>query len=152
MIASCSAAAVFMLTITAEFIYAKSETTLSQATPLAAVDGKVRIPVSILTDDTLHRFSIQSNGVTIRIIAIRRPDRTIATAFDACQICGSQGYYQKGLNVICKNCASAINIPTIGVTGGCNPIPLASNQEGDSVVIDAAKLFAGSRFFRNALQ
>lgn len=152
MIASCSAAAVFMLTITAEFIYAKSETTLSQATPLAAFDGKVRIPVSILTDDTLHRFSIQSNGVTIRIIAIRRPDRTIATAFDACQICGSQGYYQKGLNVICKNCASAINIPTIGVTGGCNPIPLASNQEGDSVVIDAAKLFAGSRFFRNALQ
>lgn len=151
-ISSCAAAAIFMLTITAEFIYAKSETALSEAAPLAAVDGKVRIPAASLSDSALHRFSIQSNGVTIRMIAIRRADRTVATAFDACQICGSQGYYQKGLNVICKNCASAINIPTIGTQGGCNPIPLDSRVEGDSVVIDAAKLFAGSRFFRNALQ
>jgi len=150
--ASCTAVAIFMLTITAEFIYAKSETTLSEAMPLAAIDGKVRIPIASLSDGALHRFSIQSNGVTIRMIAILRADRTIATAFDACQICGSQGYYQKGLNVICKNCASAINIPTIGTHGGCNPIPLDSSMEGDSVVIDAAKLFAGSRLFRNALQ
>jgi FTR1 family protein len=152
MIASCTAAAVFMLTITAEFIYAKSETSLSQATPLVAVNGKVGIPLAMLADGALHRFSIESDGVTVRMIAIRRTDRTIATAFDACQICGSQGYYQKGLNVICKNCASAINIPTIGNQGGCNPIPLASSVEGDSVIIDAARLLAGSRLFRNALQ
>jgi len=71
-----------------------------------------------------------------------------ATAFDACSICGSQGYYQKGTNVICKNCASAINIPTIGSTGGCNPIALPSTVEGDAIVISADKLFAGVSYFR----
>ena len=96
----------------------------------------------------LHRFSIASGGETVRIIAIRRPDQSIAIAFDACQICGSQGYYQQGPNVICKNCASAINIPTIGTPGGCNPIPLESKVEDVQVVIPAAKLLAGSKIFR----
>jgi uncharacterized membrane protein len=145
---SCAAAGLFMLTITAEFIYAKSATALSEATPVVVTGGQVRIPLALFADDALHRFSVQSEGVSIRFIGIRRPDQMIATAFDACAICGSQGYYQKGGNVICKNCASAINIPTIGSSGGCNPIALPSAVEGDSIVIPADKLFAGVAHFR----
>ena len=147
-LAACFAAAVFMLTITAEFIYAKSETELSSAAELAIADGIARIPVSTVNDGMLHRFAVKSDGVTVRIIAIRRPDQSIVIAFDACEICGSQGYYQKGPNVICKNCASAINIPTIGQQGGCNPIPLESKVDGDQIVIPADKLLAGSKHFR----
>jgi high-affinity iron transporter len=146
--ASCAAAALFILTITAEFIYAKSATNLSAAIPLAVTGGVVRIPVSTVSDGQLHRFAIQSDGASVRIILIRRPDQSIAVAFDACQICGSQGYYQKGPNVICKNCSSAINIPTIGQSGGCNPVPLESKIEGDQVVVSADKLVPGSRLFR----
>jgi uncharacterized membrane protein len=91
---------------------------------------------------------VVSDGVTVRIIALRRPDQSIVVAFDACEICGTQGYYQKGPNVICKNCASAINIPTIGQQGGCNPIPLASHVDGDQIVIPADKLLAGVKIFR----
>lgn len=147
-VASCAAAALFILTITAEFIYAKSATNLSAAIPLAVTGGVVRIPVSTVSDGQLHRFAIQSDGASVRIILIRRPDQSIAVAFDACQICGSQGYYQKGPNVICKNCSSAINIPTIGQSGGCNPVPLESKIEGDQVVVSADKLVPGSRLFR----
>ena len=147
-LASCGAAGLFMLTITAEFIYAKSETELSMAVNLAVADGVARIPVSSVNDGMLHRFAVKSDGVTIRIIAIRRPDQSIAVAFDACEICGSQGYYQKGPNVICKNCASAINIPTIGQQGGCNPIALESRVEGDQIVIPADKLLGGAKHFR----
>ena len=146
-LASCSAAGLFMLTITAEFIYAKSETDLSAAAPLTVVNSVARIPVNTVSDGMLHRFSIQSDGSTIRIIAIRRPDQSIVVAFDACEICGNQGYYQKGPNVICKNCASAINIPTIGQPGGCNPRPLESRVDGDQVLIPADKLLAGSKYF-----
>ncbi len=149
---SCAAAGLFMLTITAEFIYAKSATALSEATAVVVTNGQVRIPLALFADDSLHRFSVQSEGVSIRFIAIRRPDQTIATAFDACAICGSQGYYQKGGNVICKNCASAINIPTIGSSGGCNPIALPSMVDGDSIVIPADKLFAGAAHFRGGSQ
>jgi len=144
---SCAAAGLFMLTITAEFIYAKNATSLSEAQPVVVTNGAVRIPLALFADGALHRFSVQSEGVSIRFIAIRRPDQSIATAFDACAICGSQGYYQKGMNVICKNCASAINIPTIGLSGGCNPIALPSTVDGDSILIPADKLFAGVAHF-----
>jgi high-affinity iron transporter len=147
MVASCSAAALFMVTITAEYIYAKSATDLSAAQPVTITDGLARIPVDSVNDGALHRFVIQSQGASIRIIVIRRPDQTLAVAFDACQICGSQGYYQKGPNVICRNCASAINIPTIGSQGGCNPVPLESRVADGQLVIRAEELLAGSRYF-----
>jgi high-affinity iron transporter len=148
MVASCSAAALFILTITAEFLYAKAATELSASAPLIVAGGVARIPVSAVSDGMLHRFAIESEGINVRIIAIQRPDQSIAIAFDACQICGHQGYYQDGRNVICKNCASAINIPTIGQQGGCNPIPLESKVEGGQILIPAEKLLAGSAIFR----
>jgi FTR1 family protein len=148
MMASCTATALFILAITAEFIYARSTSALSPALPVTAVNGFVRIPVATVNDGNLHRFSIEAEGVTVRMIVIRRPDQSLATAFDACAICGSQGYYQNGPNVICKNCASAIYVPTIGVTGGCNPIPIESRLEGDQLVIPAARLLAGVSVFR----
>ena len=148
MTASCTATTLFILAITAEFIYAKSTTELSTATPVAVVNGMVSIPVAGVSDGNLHRFSIEQDGASIRIIVIRRPDQSLVAAFDACQICGSQGYYQNGPNVICKNCGSAIFVPSIGTRGGCNPIPLESHVEGDRLVIPADKILPGARLFR----
>jgi high-affinity iron transporter len=150
MAASCTATALFILAITAEYIYARSTSALSPAVPVTAVNGLVRIPVASVNDGNLHRFSIESEGVTVRMIVIRRPDQSFATAFDACTICGHQGYYQSGPNVLCKNCASAVYVPTIGATGGCNPIPLEARVEGDQLVIPAAKLLGGAGIFRSA--
>jgi high-affinity iron transporter len=149
MAGSCIASGLFILMITAEFIYAKSSTELSAATPVTVTGEFLKIPVATVSDGNLHRFSVESDGVTVRMIVIQRPDKTLATAFDACEICGSKGYYQKGPNVVCRNCASAIFVPSIGVTGGCNPVPLPSAVEGDQLVIPAAKLFKGARFFRS---
>ena len=79
----------------------------------------------------------------VRFIVIQKPDRSLAVALDACAICGTQGYYQKGPEVICRNCASDIVISTIGTPGGCNPVPLKSHVEGGTLVIDEAALDAG---------
>ncbi len=117
MTASCAATALFILSITAEFIYAKSTTELSEAVPVSVVNGAVRIPAASVSDGNLHRFAIDEAGVHVRFVVIRRPDQSLVAAFDACNICGNQGYYQKGTNVICKNCASAIFIPSIGSSG-----------------------------------
>jgi len=149
MIASCLATGLFILSITAEFLYAKSTTELSAAVPVSIVSGNVSIPVASVNNGNLHRFAVEQRGVNVRFIVIRRPDQSLAAAFDACQICGGQGFYQKGPNVICKNCASAIFIPTIGSHGGCNPIPIASHVEGDQLVIPADNLAPGEKVFRN---
>jgi FTR1 family protein len=147
MIGSCTASALFILMVTAEFIYAKSATELSVPTPLTVTGDFAKIPVSTVNDGNLHRFSVESDGVSVRIIVLQRPDKSLAAAFDACEICGPKGFYQKGPNVICKNCASAILNSTIGERGGCNPIPLPSEVQGDQLVIPAAKLFKGSKIF-----
>jgi uncharacterized membrane protein len=147
MIAAITASCVFILMISAEFVYARAETALSTPVQVTLQDGAVRIPVASVSGGDLHRFQLEDAGVGIRFIVIERADHTLATAFDACQICGSQGYYQKGPTVICRNCASAIVTGTIGTKGGCNPIPLKSHVEGGTLVIDAAALEGGASRF-----
>lgn len=147
MTASCVASCAFILMITAEFVYARQETALSAAAPVALDNGAVRIPVASVSDGVLHRFQLEDAGVSVRFIVIERPDHTLATAFDACRICGAQGFYQKGPEVICRNCASAIVTGTIGTEGGCNPIPLKSHVEGGTLVIDAGALEGGAKIF-----
>jgi uncharacterized membrane protein len=147
MTASCAASCIFILLITAEFIYAKENSALSSAVPVTFQNGAVRIPVSSVSDGNLHRFALDSDGVQVRFIVIEKPDHTLATAFDACEICGTQGYFQKGNEVICRNCASDIVVSTIGDTGGCNPIPLKSHVDGNTLVIDQTALDPGARIF-----
>ncbi len=148
MIASCVASCIFILLITAEFIYARQATQLSTPAQVTLDNGAVRLPVAALSDGNLHRFELQDDGVSVRFIVIEKPDHTLATAFDACEICGTQGYYQKGPEIICRNCGSDIVISTIGVRGGCNPIPLASHVEGDKLVIAADALEHGTSIFK----
>ncbi len=150
MIAACTASSLFIVLITAEFIYARQLTELSTAKPVVFENAAVRIPVSSVNDGNLHRFVIADQGVDVRFIVIAKPDRSLAVAYDACAICGAKGYYQKGHEVICRNCASNIVISSIGTGGGCNPIPLKSHIEGATLVIDEAAFEPGvAKVFRN---
>jgi high-affinity iron transporter len=147
MIASCAASCVFILLITAEFIYSRQSTALSASQAVTLDNDAVRIPVASVSDGILHRFELRDDGTSVRFIVIEKPDHTLATAFDACRICGTQGYYQKGPEVICRNCGSEIVISTIGTKGGCNPIPLESHVDGATLVIGADALEPGARIF-----
>jgi uncharacterized membrane protein len=99
----------------------------------------VRIPVSEVQDGGLHLFTLKDNGHVIRFMVIKKPSG-YGTALDGCLICGAEGYRQDGQNVICRHCASAIYIPSIGQKGGCNPIGFNSKLEGSDVVIDVSAL------------
>jgi FTR1 family protein len=151
MTTSCAASCVFILLITAEFIYARETTALSAPTPVAFTDGAVRIPTAQVSDGLLHRFAVDDQGVHVRFIVIQKANKTLAVALDACAICGSQGYLQKGPQIICRNCASEIVLDTIGTPGGCNPIPLKSHIDNGTLVIEetdlepAKKVFTGTR-------
>ncbi len=144
--AVCGSAFVFILLVTAQFIYAKNQAVLSPAATVTAEDGVIRIPADSVSDGNLHRFLYSAEGATVRFIVLRTGTR-LAAALDACVICGSQGYYQQGPNIFCKNCAAAIYVPSIGVAGGCNPIPLPSVVEGSELRIQVADLMPGAAFF-----
>ncbi len=137
----------FIMLITAQFIYARSTSALSPATPVSISQGQVRIPIAQVNDGDLHRFVTEVNGKQVRFLLIRKPDASIGTVLDACEICGSVGFYKSGNQLICKNCAAPINPQSVGQEGGCNPIPLAATTAGNNVIIAEADLAASAKYF-----
>ena len=138
---------VFIALITAEFVYAKSVSNLSPATPVTFINGRATIPLAGISDGDLHRYQASENGMAIRFWLYQKPDGKVATVFDACEICGSVGFYKSANGVVCKNCAAPINPQSVGTAGGCNPVPLRATQTADAVVIEEADVAAGGRMF-----
>ncbi len=138
----------FILMVTAEFIYAKSVSAPSPATDVTFQGGQVSIPLAQIADGDLHRFAAKENGTEVRFWLYKKPDGRVATVFDACQICGPVGFYKGPNGVVCKNCAAPINGQSVGMTGGCNPIPLRAEQTADAVVIRETDIAAGVHIFQ----
>jgi len=140
---------VFIVLVTAQFIYAKAESALSPATPVEVVNGRITIPVANVSDGDLHRYAAVIDGAPVRFWLMRKPDGKVATLFDACEICGPVGFYKNAEGVICKNCSAPINPQTVGIPGGCNPIPLNATTEGDNIVITQADLASNAKVFHH---
>jgi high-affinity iron transporter len=137
----CATAFLFIIGITAEFVYAESPPPLSQATQLTPdKNGRIVIAGQGLAEGELNRYSVDVHGTTVRFLLYRKPDGKVASVFDACEICGAVGFYKGSNGLICKNCAAPINPQAVGQRGGCNPIPLHSDLQGDSVVINVTDL------------
>jgi len=145
---TASAASLLVIVlIAAQFLYSRTAQAVSPPEQVAVVNGEAAIPVSALLDHKLHRYALEAAGREVRVIAILDSTDTVRAGLDACAICGSQGYYQDVKNVICRNCAAAINISTIGVVGGCNPIHIDYRVEGETLRIPAAALAEAAKFF-----
>ncbi|MEO6194966.1 MAG: Fe-S-containing protein [Thermoanaerobaculia bacterium] len=134
------------------FVYSQPPAALSASTAVEpGADGKVRIPLSTFQGTALQRFQVTVGGQPVRFIAVPiepvEKRGRIATAFDACLLCGPRGYYQDGPNITCLHCGSVIYPPSIGQTGGCNPIPLPSSVEGSDLVLAMPDLTGGAHFF-----
>ena len=139
---------VFIVLVTAEFIYTKSVSALSPATEVTFVNGQVSIPLTQVQDGDLHRYAAQEGGTTVRFWLYQKPDGKIATVLDACEICGAVGFYKGPNGVVCKNCAAPINPQSVGMPGGCNPVPLKAQVTADAVIIQEADIAAKSRMFQ----
>ena len=139
---------VFIVMVTAEFVYAKSASKLSPATEVTFVNGQVSIPLKDVYDGDLHRYSAQESGATVRFWIYQKPDGKIATLFDACEICGPVGFYKGPTGVVCKNCAAPINPQSVGMAGGCNPIPLKATVTADAVIVTEAEVAGGAHYFQ----
>jgi FTR1 family protein len=138
----------FIMLVTAEFIYAKSLSAPQKAADIAFVNGQASIPLSQVSGGDIHFYQATENGVDVRFWLYKKPDGKIATVLDACEICGSVGFYKGTNGVVCKNCAAPINPQSVGMAGGCNPIPLNADTTADAVIIKEADVAAHTRFFQ----
>ena len=138
---------IFIAMVTAEFIYAKSVNALSTATEVRFSNGEVAIPRAQVSDGDLHRYSARESGTEVRFLLYQKPDGKVVAIFDACEICGSVGFFKGQNGLVCKNCSSPINGQSVGTPGGCNPVPLTSSISGDAIVIREADLAARAKLF-----
>jgi len=144
MIAAAAACLAVILVLTADFIYVRANSAPPSARPVTAVGNEVRIPLSEVTDSSLHLFTVNAGGQSLRFLIVKKPNG-YGTALDACRICGAEGYRQDGQNVICRHCGSAIYVPSIGDQGGCNPIGVSSHVDGGDLVLDLSSLTQAAR-------
>jgi len=144
MTAVCAASFLFIFITTAEFIYAKSTTSLSPAKAVVLTGSQVAVPLAEVNDDQLHRYSVvvdtDSGAKTVRFLLYRKPDGNVVSVADACQICGPVGFYIGPQGITCKMCASPLVPQSMGQAGGCNPVPLKSSQAGGEVMIAGSDL------------
>jgi FTR1 family protein len=139
-LAAATLCVLVVLSLAAEFVYARAMNAPAEARTLVARDNQVRIPLSELTDSSLHFYTTEVSATVIRFLVIHKPNGDYAAALDACQICGTAGYRAEGQNVVCRNCGSTIYIPSIGESGGCNPISVKSEVLGGEVIVDLGAL------------
>jgi len=137
----------FIFLSSAEFIYAKSSTALSETNPVTLVGEQVTVPASQIADDKLHRYGVhvedgQGHPPEVRFLLYKKPDGKIVSVADACTICGPVGFYIGSQGITCKMCASPLNPASMGQPGGCNPIPLPSTQANGQIAIAASDLKA----------
>lgn len=129
---------------------------LSEAQPVSlAADGLVHIPLTQVRDGKLHRFVwVADDGKAVRFFVINRyPDKLrFGVVFDACLLCGDQGYVMEGNQVICVACGVHIFIPSIGKPGGCNPVPIDGwHNDERELTIPGAALAVGGNYFSTVL-
>ena len=143
MIAAATASLAVILVLTADFIYARANSAPVAARPIDPMGEIVRVPMSEVQDGTMHLFTVSAGNQSMRFMVIKKPNGW-GVALDACRICGAEGYRQEGQNVMCRHCASAIYIPSIGDQGGCNPIGVPAHVDGSDIVIDISAITQAS--------
>jgi len=104
---------------------------------VAPVDERIELATGIWAPEILQKFATLIDNTEVRFLAVKLKNGDIATAMDACQICGIKGYMQEknGNIVICKVCNAPIPMNSIGQGGGCNPLPLPSSVSGSTLII-----------------
>jgi len=111
----------------------------------------VTIPVAKLADGKARFYKLEDGGKEIAFFAVKTPDGSIRTAFDACDACfkSKKGYEQQGDKMNCKNCNQKFAIHRLGpnATGGCNPGYLPHQLNGGSISISVNDLKGGARYF-----
>ena len=117
---------------------------------LAAVNGVVRLPLSVFDDGLAHHYTYMNGDQPIEFFALKSKDGVVRAAFNACDVCFrvKLGYHQDGDEMVCANCGRRFPSDRINVVkGGCNPSPLARTVEGSMLVIKVDDIVAGAQYF-----
>lgn len=136
-------------TSTAGSYVVNQEEEIIPAIPVEAQDGSVDVDLEVVKDGHLHRFVYRAQtGEMVRYIVILKGGSAYGVGLDACEICGTTGYFERDNQVICNLCDVQMNKATIGTAGGCNPIPVAYTIADGKLKVPQAELEKNAQIFQ----
>lgn len=115
-----------------------------------AQNGLVSIPLSEVSDFKAHYYAFNTGKAEVKFFVLKSRDGVIRAAFDACDVCfpAKKGYTQDGDFMICNNCGQKFHSSKINVvTGGCNPSALNRVEQNGKLIIKAADIVGGEKYF-----
>ena len=121
------------------------------ATEAVAVGGKVEVPLQDLAGGEARFYTYDVSGVPVRYFVMQSPDGQYRAAFDASKECGpfKKGFRQEGTDMVCNKCGEKFAAVGINVlTGECNPASIDRQVSGEALVLKAADLEQGVRYFQ----
>lgn len=143
------ALSIMTTTSTAGSYVANQEAEIVPAVPVEAENGSVDVDLEIVKDGHLHRFVYSAEtGEQVRYIVILKGGSAYGVGLDACEICGTTGYYERDNQVICNLCDVQMNKATIGTRGGCNPIPIEYSIEEGKLRVPQSELERNAKIFQ----
>ena len=112
--------------------------------------NELRIPLGELSSTAkFYDYTLPGNK-KMRFFALKSSDGVYRAALDACDTCyhAKKGYHQEGDDMVCNNCGLHFHSAQVNeVHGGCNPVGLPRQVEGDSLIIKTSDLEARQQYF-----
>jgi hypothetical protein len=136
---------------------AASETASSENAVSAVLneDGDVVIQTADITE-TATFYTLDVEGTTVGLFALKASDGTIRTAFDTCQVCNGSPFaffIQQGDKFQCQNCGNIYSADMIEQErGGCNPVPIMQDEKtvtDTEIIIPSALIKENAVRFEN---
>ena len=141
---------IFLIIFLSSFgsVFANKQEELVAAVNIKPQNGIAAVPISEVNDGHLHRYLYRTKkGKAVKYIVILKGGSAYGVGLDACEICGPTGYIEREGQVVCKLCDVMMNKATIGLPGGCNPIPLKYGVANGQVQIKQEDLEAAGKYF-----
>ena len=118
---------------------------------MRARDGVITVDLSGIGSGNgrFHTYR-SSSGKKVDFFVYRESSGVPRAVLDACRTCyrWKKGYVLDGKEVVCLKCDMRFQLDNLAQgTGSCVPIALTTERRGDTLIIPAAELEAGVRFF-----
>jgi uncharacterized membrane protein len=115
-------------------------------------DGNVRVSLAGLEPQQVRFYQFLNAGnQEVRFFVGRDGAGHVQVGFDGNEICfkTKRGYRHEGEWLVCNKCDKSFRLAAVNQGGGgCNPIPLRHQVQGEELVIAEADVLGGWRLFR----
>ncbi|MGE5608182.1 MAG: Fe-S-containing protein, partial [Bacillota bacterium] len=109
-----------------------------QAATLKLENGRVDIPLPLLSDGQAHFFECELGiGQRARVFAVQSSTGIYHASLDGCGRCENNHYYPRGKFLVCSVCGNEFSIDQFGQANDeCAPIALHRSVDRESLVLD----------------